>query len=116
MKKVILLSSLVLSAMAFTPSASADEMSLRICEYVAANDKDRLRSYLKKNNLKVRSIFSSLKCNNKNLLVFSASSTALEVGEFILGQIPVSEVEESLAQVAEHSKHLEAEARKRIEK
>ena len=116
MKKVLLLSCLVLSATSFSSVASADDMAQRICEYVAANDKDRLRSYLKSSKIKIRSIYSDIKCNGQNILVFSGTNSALEVGEFILGQIPVSDVEASLPELAQNSKHLEAEAKKRIAK
>ena len=53
--KTTLLASLVLAtAVSYTPQTLAfdDSMSLRICEYVAINDKKRLRSYLNLTNLR----------------------------------------------------------------
>lgn len=115
MKKVILLASLVTSVIAFTPATqAADDLSLRICEYVAANDKDRLRTFLKKNKLKIRKIYSGLECNGQNLLVFAASNKSLEAGEFLIGKIPKKEVEKSIEEIAKYSKHLEEAAKNRV--
>ncbi|HCM47669.1 MAG TPA: hypothetical protein DIS98_09225 [Colwellia sp.] len=42
-----------------------------MCEYVQANDKSRLRAFLKQNKLKIRNIYDRLECNGDNLLIFS---------------------------------------------
>ncbi|WP_448565812.1 DUF3718 domain-containing protein [Thalassotalea ganghwensis] len=116
MKKWLILSAIVLTAAGYTPSSQAfDEVSLRICEYVAANDKNRLRKYLKQNNLKLRAVYAGILCNNQNLLVFAAANSALETGDFIIGKIPAKEVSNQIAEIAKYSKHLEEEAKKRIE-
>lgn len=115
--KATLLTSLVLAtALSYTPQSIAfeDSMSLRICEYVSINDKKRLRKYLKSSKLKIRSIFDSVQCNGKNLLVFAAASNALDVGEYIIGKLPVKTVSENVAAVTENSAHLAKVANKRI--
>lgn len=115
MKKLLLISALAAQFIALAPTVSAaDNVSLRICEYVAANDKARLRSYLKQNKLRLRNIYDKITCNNQNLLVFSASSAALETGEFIIGKIPTKEVSAQISEIAKYSKHLEEEAKERI--
>lgn len=115
--KTTLITSLVLAtALSYAPQSLAyeDSMSLRICEYVSINDKKRLRKYLKSSKLKIRSIFGSVECNGKNMLVFAASSNALDVGEYVIGKLPVKTVSENLAAVTEHSAHLTKVANKRI--
>ena len=74
MKKTLVIASLVAATASFAPvSVSyANDTALRICEYVAANDKNRLRSFLKQRKLKLRKIFNDINCNGDNLLVFSA--------------------------------------------
>ncbi len=114
MKKTLLLASIIAASVTFAPVTKADNTSLRICEYVAANDKNRLRSFLKQKNLKIRTIFKNVTCNGKNLLVFAASNKALEVGEFVIGKISAKEVAKHIAEVAKYSKHLEEEANDRI--
>jgi len=115
MKKTLLLASLITATVTFAPVTKADNnMSLRICEYVAANDKNRLRSFLKQKKLKLRKVFKNITCNGKNLLVFAASKNALEAGEFLIGKIPSKEVAKHIEAIGKHSKHLEEEAQDRI--
>jgi len=114
MKKTLLLASIITATITFAPVTKAENISLRICEYVAANDKNRLRSYLKQKKLKMRKVFKDLECNGKNLLIFAASSKALEVGEFIIGKISAKEVAKHIDEIAKYSKHLEEEAKERV--
>lgn len=113
MKKIILLSAVIAASLLTTTSANANNMTLRICEYVQANDKSRLRSFLKQNKLKIRNIYDGLECNGDNLLIFSAKSNALEVGEFIIGKLPAKKVKPEIDNLAKHSAHLAEEARDR---
>lgn len=115
--KTTLLTSLVLAtALSYTPQSLAfnENMSLRICEYVAINDKSRLRKYLKTNKVKIRSIFDNIKCNGENLLNFAATSNALDVGEYLIGKLPVKTVQENLAAVTASSAHLAKVANERV--
>ena len=113
--KTLLIASLIATAFAMTPSVqAADSISLRVCEYISVNDKKRLRSFLKANKLKLRSIFNSIQCNGENVLVFAASSNALDVGELIIGKISKKTVAENIDAVAAHSAHLAAKAKKRV--
>jgi len=87
MKKVLLVASaLSISSAISTPIQANENMAVRICEYIEANDKNRLRSFLKQNKLKVRSVFKSINCNGDNMMLFAAKNKALEVGEFIIGK------------------------------
>ena len=113
MKKIILLPLLLAATVITAAPAKADNMSLRICEYVQANDKSRLRSFLKQNKLKIRKIYDGLECNGNNLLMFAAKSQALEVGEFIIGKLPAKKVKGEIENLAKHSAHLAEEARDR---
>lgn len=115
MKKLLIASSLLTLSFAPVPEAHAnDSVSLRICEYVSVNDKKRLRSFMKKSKLKIRTVFDNIKCNGQNILVFSASSNALDAGEMIIGKLPKKAVAENLDEVTKHSAHLGAIAKKRI--
>lgn len=113
MKKILLLSALIASGAFTALPAKADNMTLRICEYVQANDKSRLRSFLKQNKLKIRNIYDGLECNGDNLLIFAAKSKALEVGEFIIGKLPSKKVKPEIENLAKHSAHLAEEAKER---
>ncbi len=114
MKKIILTASILAISTLYSPVSKADDVSLRICEYVAVNDKNRLRSFLKNKKLKIRKIFKNIQCNGKNLLVFSAENQALDAGEFIIGQLPKKIVSENLDEITKHSAHLAEDAKDRI--
>jgi hypothetical protein len=113
MKKTLLIASLLASTAVIAPVAQADNLSLRICEYVQANDKNRLRSFLKQNKLKIRKIYKGLSCNGDNIMIFAAKSNSLEVGEFIIGKLPAKTVKAEIDNLAKYSAHLAEEARDR---
>jgi len=113
MKKILLMASLLMTSVVIAPTATADNLSLRICEYVQANDKNRLRSFLKQNKLKIRNIYDGLECNGNNLLIFAAKSKSLEVGEFIIGKLPAKKVKAEIDNIAKYSAHLAEEAKDR---
>ena len=88
MKTALLITRLLAAGALFiAPSAQADNLSLRICEYVQANDKNRLRSFLKQNKIKIRNIYDGLECNGDNLLIFSrACEKTIDKGEGWCGE------------------------------
>jgi hypothetical protein len=116
MKKKLLLSTLITSALLIAPVSYADNTGLRICEYIKANDKSRLRTYLKQNKIKIKNIFDEMRCNKQDLIVFSASNQSLEVGEFIIGKIPVRKVGGSYDETFKYSAHLAEAVKKRSSK
>lgn len=59
-----------------------------ICEYIAADDKKRLRKLLKANHLKLRKLYSDISCNKKNMLLFAANKKAKSVGELLVKKLP----------------------------
>lgn len=113
MKKVFFTVSLLILGATNTPSVHANDISLRLCEYVQANDKNRLRSFLKQNKIKIRNFYDDLACNGDNLLVFAAKSNALEVGKFIIGNLPAKKVQNEIDAIAKHSVALAEEAKNR---
>ncbi|MDO6446790.1 DUF3718 domain-containing protein [Colwellia sp. 1_MG-2023] len=112
MTKIILLASVLATSLLISAPAKAD-LSLRVCEYVQANDKNRLRSFLKANKLKIRKIYNGLMCNGSTLLAFAAKSQALEVGEFMIGKLPAKVVAAEIPEIAKYSAHLAEEAKER---
>jgi len=111
----LLIATLLSSTFAMTPTVhAADSVSLRICEYVAINDKKRLRSFLKSHKLEIRNIFKNIQCNGQNLLIFAATSNALDVGELMISKLSKKIAAENLDEVATHSAHLASKIKKRI--
>lgn len=57
MKKLILPMAIALATITIVPTTKSASVAQNLCEYVAADDKKRMRSFLKTNKLKVRSVF-----------------------------------------------------------
>ena len=87
MKNIILVPVVAALALSFAPVSQAN-VAQSLCEYVSADDKKRLRSYLKSNKLKIRNIFSGVQCNGNNLLAFAASKNAVKTGSLIISKLP----------------------------
>lgn len=113
MNKLLILPILIAATIIPTTQVKADDLGLRVCEYVQANDKSRLRTLLKQNKIKLRKIYSNFQCNNDSLLVFAAKSDALKVGEFIIGKLPSKAVKDEISELDKYSAHLATAARER---
>ena len=100
MKKLLLVSTitaLTLTSVVSAPKAEAANIAQSLCEYVAADDKKRMRSFLKANKLKIRSIFAGIQCNGKNLLVFAADRGSEQTGSLMISKLPKKVVSANLA-------------------
>lgn len=96
-----------------TPS-QAYNISQNICEYIASDDKKRLRSLLKTNRMKLRGIYKDVFCNNKNILLFSAERNATNVGALIIKKLPKTVIKENLAELESLSPDLASKAKERL--
>ncbi len=102
MKKLLLVSTitaLTLTSVVSVPKVQAANIAQSLCEYVAVDDKKRMRSFLKANKLKIRSIFDGIQCNGKNLLVFAADRGSIETGSLMISKLPKNVVSENLSQL-----------------
>ena len=96
---VTFIAALSLTATITTPKAHAINIAQTMCEYVAADDKQRLRSYLKANKLKIRSVFKGVQCNGMNLVAFASSQNANETGALMISKLPKKEVADIIASI-----------------
>lgn len=75
------------------PAAVADDqLAASMCDYVAADDKNRLRKVLSDYRLRLRNIYDGVVCNGESLIRHAFKSNANDVGEFIVKQLPGSSV------------------------
>lgn len=72
-----------------------DQLAASMCDYVAADDKNRLRKVLSDYRLRLRNIYDGVVCNGDNLLRHAFKSNANDVGEFIAKQLPGSAIADS---------------------
>jgi hypothetical protein len=117
MKKLLIASTitvLTLTSAVTTPKAQAADIATSICEYVATDDKKRMRSFLKTNKLKIRRIFDGIQCNGKNLLEFASTSGSVKTGSLMISKLPKKVVSANLAFIQTGSQPLIDAANARV--
>ncbi|SEL53345.1 Protein of unknown function [Colwellia chukchiensis] len=117
MKKLLLVSTmtaLTMTSIVLAPNAQASDIAQSVCEYVAADDKKRMRSFLKTNKLKIRNIFDGIQCNGQNLLEFAATSGSVKTGSLMISKLPKKTVSANLALIQNGSQPLIDAANKRV--
>ena len=117
MKKLLLASTittLLFASVVTTPQAQAANIAQSVCEYVAADDKKRMRSFLKSNKLKIRSIFDGIQCNGKNLLEFASARGSVETGSLMIKKLSKKIVAANLSLIQTGSQPLIDAANARV--
>lgn len=102
MKKLLLASTITvlsLTSLLTAPQAQANNVAQSVCEYVAADDKKRMRSFLRTNKIKIRTIFDGIQCNGKNLLEFAVSKDSVKTGSLMISKLPKKTVSANLASI-----------------
>lgn len=80
------------SVPATAEAAEADPLVASICDYVKANDKNRLRKKLKESRIKLRQIYSGISCDGQSLLRTAYGANANDAGEFVAKRLSVTEL------------------------
>lgn len=78
------------------PAQASDEIAEGLCTAISADDRQRLRTILSNHNVRIRNVFSSIRCNGQSMLQFAITAEADEVGEMLIRQLPVRAIEEDL--------------------
>lgn len=83
----------VAGAVVVAPVVHADDqLAASMCDYVKADDKNRLRKVLSDYRLRLRNIYDGVTCNGDSLVRFAIKHNAADVGEFIVKQLPSAHV------------------------
>lgn len=78
------------------PTASAnDQLAQSLCAYVADNNKNHLRKTLSDNRLRLRAIYDGVNCEGLSLVRYAISKSADDTADFIIKQLPGSQVASS---------------------
>jgi hypothetical protein len=85
-------SAVALSLLVPAVAVADDQLAASMCDYVAADDKNRLRKVLSDYRLRLRNIYDGVVCNGNNLIRHAFKNNAADVGEFIAKQLPGSAV------------------------
>ncbi|MCL1096763.1 DUF3718 domain-containing protein [Shewanella gelidii] len=77
--------------------AAESQLVANICDYVKANDKNRLRKKLKENRVKLRNIYAGVSCEGNSLLRMAMLSKSDKVGSFIAKRLSSKELSKAEA-------------------
>jgi len=83
------------AAITSAPVRADDQLAASICDYVKADDKNRLRKVLSDYRLRLRNIYDGVICNGEPLIRHAFKSNANDVGEFIAKQLPAAHITSS---------------------
>lgn len=72
-----------------------EQLAASLCDYVAANDKSRIRKKLKESRAKLRNIYDGISCGGNTLIRHAVSNNADEAGIFIVKKLPKSQLAQS---------------------
>jgi len=73
----------------------SSDLTKEICNYIATNDKNRLRKKLRTSKIKLRNVYDGLTCNGLSLLQFSMKKDAVSLGLYIVKRLPSSHLKNS---------------------
>ncbi|MFY8274344.1 DUF3718 domain-containing protein [Pseudoalteromonas sp. SSDWG2] len=76
------------------PASADDRLIVSICEYIAADNKTRLRKTVKDARVKLRDIADRIQCDGNNLVRHALASNAVDTGEYIIKSLPKSALED----------------------
>ena len=83
----------VAGAVLVSPVVHADDqLAASMCDYVKADDKNRLRKVLSDYRLRLRNIYDGVLCDGLSLIRFAVKSNAAGAGEFIVKQLPAAQI------------------------
>ncbi|WP_028762386.1 DUF3718 domain-containing protein [Shewanella colwelliana] len=83
----------VIAASVYTvPVQANDQLVANICNYVQADDKNRLRKKLKEARVKLRNVYQGITCDGDSLLRFAMKSGANDIGEFMAKRLSTDDL------------------------
>ena len=77
---------------AITPASADEQIAQSLCSYVAANDKNSIRKTLSDNRMRIKNVYDGIHCDGLPLIRFAIKHNAADAAEFIVKQLPGSQV------------------------
>ncbi len=77
---------------AITPASADEQIAQSLCAYVAANDKNSIRKTLSDNRMRIKNVYDGIQCDGLPLIRFAIKHNAADAAEFIVKQLPGSQV------------------------
>lgn len=114
MKKLSLgISAVAMATVLTVPHVQSAGYAENLCAYVQADDKKRLRDYLKSNKLKIRNIFKGIQCGGQNLLSYADTNGSVETGTYLISRLPKKQLSNYIADLKPNTA-IAAAAKKRL--
>lgn len=98
----------------FPPKSFSYNIAKNVCDYVAVDDKSRLRKLLKANRLKLRNVFKDVSCDSENILIFAAKKNAETIGQLLIKKLPKAVIANELENLSALSPQLAELAKARV--
>ncbi|MGQ4276584.1 DUF3718 domain-containing protein [Pseudidiomarina sp. E22-M8] len=71
----------------------SEEVALIFCSYVRDNDTVRLQRKLRDLRIRLRDVYSHIRCNNATLIQFAVKSNANDIGSFIARSVSADDIQ-----------------------
>lgn len=94
-KTLTLIATVVTPLFVIAPAGANDQIGQSLCSYVAANDKNSIRKTMSDNRLRIKNVYDGIKCDGLPLIRFAIKNNAADAAEFIVKQLPGSQVSAS---------------------
>jgi hypothetical protein len=94
-KLFALVAAVTVPMFAATQAQANDQIAQSICSYIAANDKNSLRKTLSDSKIRIKNVYDGVSCDGLPMVRFAIKHNAAEIGEFIVKQLPSSQVASS---------------------
>lgn len=70
--------------------AQAQDLALNLCTYVQGDDRMRMRQRIREERIRLRQVYEGVRCNDMTLIQFALHSGSMDIGIFMIGQLPAS--------------------------
>lgn len=74
--------------------AKSERIALVFCSYVRDDDTVRLQHKLRDLRVRMRDMYTSIRCNNASLIQFALANDSHNIGSFIARSVPIDALQE----------------------
>ncbi|WP_157980877.1 DUF3718 domain-containing protein [Pseudidiomarina homiensis] len=74
---------------------ASEEIALVFCAYVRDNDTSRLQNKMRELRIRMRDVYSSIRCNGASLIQFALKTNSHDVGSFIVRSVPLNDLRDA---------------------
>lgn len=73
---------------------ASEEIALVFCAYVRDNDTTRLQNKMRELRIRMRDVYTSIRCNGASLVQFALKTNAQDIGSFIVRSVNMNSLNE----------------------